>query len=160
MATSGATAIAGLSEACMLASAGCLSVGWYHIRHHRIPQHRRAMLTAAWLGLGFFVFYVVHSLVYGDTTWGGPAALAGPYLAFLNLHVGLATLAGVLGVVTLRRALRGRFAQHRRVARWTAPMWLVAAGTGLVVFLVLYVVFPPGPATSVLRTLLGQGPAH
>jgi putative membrane protein len=156
----GAMVLAYCSEGCMLCSAGCLSAGWYQIRRRRIPQHRRLMLTASWLGLGFFVFYVAHSAVYGDTNFGGPAAWSAPYLAFLQVHVLLATAAGVLGVVTLRRALLGRFALHRRIAPWTATMWLVAAGTGLAVFLLLYVIFAPGPATNVLRTLIGPGPAH
>jgi putative membrane protein len=144
-----------VNEAFMLSSAGTLIYGWYRIRRHEIDRHRRAMLTTSALASGFFISYVVKSLVYGDTTFGGPQHLAAAYQVFLQIHVTLATLAAVLGVITLRFALRSRFDRHRRVAPWTASMWLVAAGTGLAVFLLLYVVFPPGADQNVLRTIVG-----
>lgn len=144
-----------LNEAFMLSSAGFLLVGWYRVRHHQIHEHRRAMLTTAALAVGFFLSYAAKSLIYGDTTFGGPKAVSAAYQVFLQVHVALATLAAVLGIVTLRYALRRRFGRHRRVAPWTAGMWLVAAGTGLVVFVLLYVVFPPGVDQNVVRTIVG-----
>ncbi len=157
---SGAAIFAGLGEACILASAACVAVGWRHIRQRRVAQHRRMMLTGTWLGIAFFLLYVAHTLLYGDTSFGGPAAWQIPYLTFLQAHVILATVAGVLGVITVRRALAGRFAAHRAVAPWTATLWLIAAGSGLVVFLLLYIVFPPGPSLGMVHTLLGHGAAR
>lgn len=144
-----------LNEAFMLSSAASLLVGWHRIRHQRVDAHRRAMLTTSALAIGFFLSYVAKSLLYGDTNFGGPASLRTPYLAFLQVHVGLATIAAVLGILTLRWALRSQFGKHRRLAPWTASMWLVAAGTGLVVFLLLYVVYPPGANENVVRTIIG-----
>ncbi len=146
-----------LNEAFMLSSVGTLIYGWSRIRRGQVERHRRAMLTTATLASGFFISYVVKSLVFGDTNFGGPKSLAGPYLDFLQVHVVLATLAAVFGVITLRFALRANFARHRRIAPWTATMWLVAAGTGLVVFLLLYIVFPPGTDQNVVRTIVGAG---
>lgn len=146
-----------LNEAFMLSSAASLLVGWYRIRHRDIERHHRTMLLTVFLAIGFFVSYVVKSLVYGDTNFGGPKALAPFYLVFLQVHVLLATVAAILGVVTLRLALRKTFDRHRRIAPWTAWMWLVAAGTGLVVFLLLYVVYHPGPTANVVRTIVGAG---
>lgn len=137
----------------MLASAAALALGWFAIRRRDRETHRRRMLTAAILGAAFFVSYLLRSLVEGDTTFGGPAAWRPFYLAFLQLHVLLAAVAGVLGAVALRFGLKGRFARHRRVAPWAAAMWLVAAGTGLVVFALLYLVFPPGPPRSIWEAL-------
>lgn len=154
---SGSQILGYLNEAFMLSSAACLLVGWYRIRHRQVDRHRRAMLTTAALAVGFFLTYAVKSVVYGDTTFGGPARFATAYQIFLQVHVTLATLAAVLGIVTLRYALRSRFGSHRRVAPWTASMWLVAAGTGLAVFLLLYVVFPPGADQNVVRTIVGAG---
>lgn len=151
----GADLLGYLNEAFMLSSAAFLLVGWYRIRHHQVKAHRRAMLTTSALAVGFFVSYLAKSLIYGDTNFGGPASLKAAYLVFLQVHVGLATLAAVLGILTLRWALRSRFATHRRVAPWTASMWLVAAGTGLVVFLMLYIIYPPGPSLNVVRTIVG-----
>ncbi|MBX5467508.1 MAG: DUF420 domain-containing protein [Firmicutes bacterium] len=137
----------------MLSSAAAVAAGWYCIRHRLVAVHRRLMLTGSVLGALFFVSYVVKTLTIGDTSFGGPAHWLPWYLGFLQVHVLLATAAGVLGVLTLRWALRANFGRHRRVAPWTATMWFVAAGTGLVVFLLLYVVFPPGSTGSVAHAL-------
>ncbi len=145
-----------LNEAFMLASAGCVALGWRAIRTRRVHRHRRLMLTGSVLGALFFVSYVVKTLLVGDTEFGGPLRLKTAYMSFLQVHVTLATLGGVLGVVTLRWALRGRFGRHRRVAPWTAVLWFVAAGTGLTVYLLLYVIFPPGPTTNVLKAVVGH----
>jgi putative membrane protein len=154
---SGSDLLGYLNEAFMLSSAASLIVGWWRIRHGRVHGHRRAMLTTAALAAGFFLSYVAKSLAYGDTSFGGPARLAPFYQGFLQVHVVLATVAAVLGVVTLRWAFRRRFHRHRRLAPWTAAMWLVAAGSGLAVFLLLYVVYPPGATHNVVRTIIGAG---
>lgn len=145
-----------LNEAFMLSSAACVAVGWYQIRRGRRDTHRRLMLTGVTLGALFFISYALHTLLVGDTSFGGPKIWQFPYMAFLQVHSVLATVAAVLGVITLRRALRGRFAQHRRIAPWTAVSWFVAAGMGLMVFLLLYVVFPPGPVHGLVRTITGH----
>lgn len=153
---SGGMALAYLSEACMVSSACCLVVGWRLIRLGRTHAHRRWMLVTSALGAAFFVTYVLHTVLVGDTSFGGPAGLRLPYQVFLQTHATLATVAGVLGVITLRRALRGRFTLHRRIAPWTAVLWLIAAGSGLAVFLLLYVIYPSGPTANALRTILGH----
>lgn len=142
-----------VNEALMLASAAAAIAGWRAIRCRRVERHRRLMLAAAAFGGAFFVSYVLRSLIEGDTTFGGPPQWRPFYLAFLQFHVGLAVAGGVLGVVALRRGLAGRFPQHRRVAPWAAALWLLAAATGLAVFLMLYVVFPPGPTRSLWEAL-------
>ena len=147
------TFLADLNELFLLTSAAAVARGWWLIRQHRVDSHRRTMLVASGLASAFFLSYLVKTLLIGDTTFGGPARLNTPYLVFLQVHVILATGAAVLGIVTLRRALRGQFARHKAVAPWTAAMWFVATGTGLVVFLLLYVLFAPGPTTNVLRAI-------
>lgn len=134
-----------INEGLMLISAGTAVAGWRAIRRRRVQEHRRRMLVATAFGAAFFVSYVLRSLIQGDTTFGGPPAWRGFYLAFLQFHVLMAAAGGILGIVALRRGLARRFAEHRRVAPWAATLWLVAAATGLVVFLLLYVIFPPGP---------------
>lgn len=134
-----------VSEALMIASAISVASGWRHIRRGRVAAHRRRMLLGTGLGAAFLVTYLSRSLIVGDTTFGGPAALRLPYLIFLAFHIALAAIAGVMGVAALRRALRGRFDLHRRIAPATATLWFAAAGTGLVVYLMLYIIYPPGP---------------
>lgn len=143
------TVMAVLSEACMITSAIAVATGWWLIRHRRVRAHRRAMLLGTWTGAAFLGLYVLHTALFGDTQFGGPHAWNLPYTTFLQVHSILATVAGVLGVITLRRALRRRFADHKRIAPWTATLWLIAAGSGLAVFLLLYVIFPSGPTAPV-----------
>ncbi len=146
-------ALADFNEFCLLASAAAVARGWWLIRRRRVEAHRRAMLLASVLASCFFLSYAAKTVLIGDTTFGGPGHLLTAYLVFLQIHVTLATVAAILGVLTLRRALRGQFARHRAIAPWTAAMWFVATGTGLVVFLLLYVFFAPGPTTNVLRAI-------
>ncbi|WP_338055198.1 DUF420 domain-containing protein [Sulfobacillus harzensis] len=149
------------NELLMLTSAGFVTAGWYQIRHRHVRRHRRFMLTGATLGAAFFVSYVAASFLIGDTYFGGPKAMAIPYQIFLQVHVLLATAAAVLGILTIRYALRAAFRRHKKVAPWTASAWLVAAGTGLVVFLLLFVVYPQGPSTTALWNLvLHSHPTH
>lgn len=149
-------AIAYLNESFMLLSALSVALGWYNIRRGRRAVHRRYMLTGAYLAAAFFVSYALHTFLVGDTSFGGPASWRVPYLTFLQIHTILATAAAVLGIITLRYALRENFGKHRRIAPWTAVSWFVAAGMGLTVFLMLYIVFPPGPTTNIMRAILGH----
>lgn len=153
-----ANAIWGLvNEVIMILSALSVATGWYFIRRKKVDIHRRFMLTGATLGAAFFVSYLLSTLLIGDTFFGGPKVYSGPYQAFLLIHVFLATVAAVLGVITLRYAFRERFRSHRKVAPWTATLWFISALTGLAVFLMLFVVFSPGPSTkSLIQILFGH----
>lgn len=134
-----------ISESLMIASAISAAIGWYYVRRRQLDTHRRFMLVGSGLGAAFLVTYLLKSLVAGDTTFGGPERLRLPYLIFLVFHILLATIAGIMGVATIRRALQRRFDLHRRIAPMTATLWFLAAGTGLVVYLLLYIIYPPGP---------------
>ncbi len=145
-----------VNEVLMISSAVIVAFGWYFIRHKRIDIHRKFMLAGASLGAAFFVSYLLATIVIGDTYFGGPKKYNAPYQVFLQVHVLLATAAAIMGVITLRRALKGRFSQHKKIAPWTATFWLIATVTGLGVFLLLFVIFSPGPTTtSLLKILTG-----
>ncbi len=143
-----------VNEVLMISSAVVVAFGWYFIRHKRIDIHRKFMLTGVLLGAAFFVSYLLATVVIGDTYFGGPNKFKAPYQVFLQIHVLLATAAAIMGVITLRRALKGRFNQHKKIAPWTATFWFIATATGLGVFLLLFVIFPPGPSTSSLIQIL------
>jgi putative membrane protein len=148
--------LADINEIFMIASAISVALGWYFIRHRRPDVHRRFMLTGAALGVAFFLTYVAKTLWVGDTSFGGPRAFYVPYMTFLQIHTVLATVVAVLGILTLRRAFRRQFQQHRRIGPWTASLWLITAFSGLMVFLLLYVVFPPGPTSgNLIKVLFG-----
>lgn len=144
---------ASLNEFFMIVSAILVATGWVYIRRGQRDTHRKLMLTGAAFGTAFFISYVLETLLVGDTTFGGPHKYAGAYQIFLQAHATLATIAAILGIITIRRALLGRFQLHRRVAPWTASTWLVAAASGLVVFLLLFVLYPHGPTTNLFRAI-------
>jgi len=144
-----------LNEAFILVSAVLIGFGWRAIRQGRVRRHRRLMFWGSVSASLFFLSYVFKTVVVGDTAFGGPARWRGLYTLFLDAHTLLATLVALLGIVTWRRALRWRFGLHRKIAPWTAGGWMLTAGTGLAVFLLLYVIFPPGPTTGNLIKLLG-----
>lgn len=142
-----------LNEVFMITSAVLIAIGWVYIRRGQREIHRKLMLTGAGFATAFFISYVLRTLVVGDTTFGGPPSLGLFYTIFLQAHATLATVAAVIGIITIRRALLERFQQHRRIAPWTARIWLIAAGSGLVVFLMLYVIYPPGITTNLFRAV-------
>lgn len=142
-----------LNEFFMIVSALLILTGWIYIRRGKKDTHKKLMLTGATFATAFFVSYVLRTLLVGDTTFAGPTILKGPYQVFLQAHATLATVAAVLGIITIRRALLGRFQLHRRIAPWTASVWLVAAASGLVVFLLLYVIYSPGATTNLFRAV-------
>ncbi|WP_245926197.1 DUF420 domain-containing protein [Sulfoacidibacillus thermotolerans] len=144
------------NEGTMIVSALCIALGWVMIRRNKVRIHRRFMLAGTWLGALFFVSYAVGTLVVGDTEFGGPANYVTAYTIFLKIHVFLASIAALMGIWVLRLAFKRRFRIHRRVGPWTAVFWFITAATGLAVYLMLFVIFPPGPTLRNVLHVLGQ----
>ncbi|MDQ6670818.1 MAG: DUF420 domain-containing protein [Chloroflexota bacterium] len=115
-----------------------LIVGYVCIRTRRIVWHRRSMLTAAVFAAGFLVVYVTRYLVYGSKLFPGEGVSRIIYFAVLIPHIIIAIGVAPLAFVTIRRALRGRYAKHRQIARVTVPLWIYVAVSGWVVYLMLY----------------------
>ena len=115
----------------------------YQIRRGNVRAHRRLMLSALAVSGLFLVSYVVYHAQHGSVRFTGQGAVRAVYFFILVTHVILAAAIVPLVVVTLRRALAGDFARHRRVARWTYPLWLYVSVTGVVVYLMLYRLYPP-----------------
>ena len=124
------------------ASACCLAAGYIAIRRGDRSRHRAAMIAAVVCSTVFLASYVTYHLNVGSVTFVEPAGLRPYYLAMLATHVILAVAIGPMALVTLYLALRGRYAAHKRLARVTLPVWFYVSVTGLLVYLVLYVVFP------------------
>ena len=124
------------------AAALLLTTGWLMIRRGHVRRHRACMLSALLVSTLFLVSYVVYHLEVGSVrfTAAGPARAV--YLGILATHVPLAALIVPLALVTARRALRGRFDSHRRIARWTLPLWLYVSVTGVLIYFMLYWWFP------------------
>jgi uncharacterized membrane protein YozB (DUF420 family) len=118
--------------------AGLLLRGWWLIRRGRREAHRRAMLAAFAGSAAFLVSYLVYHFEVGSVRFPGTGAARSIYLGVLLTHTVLAAAVPVLAIVTLSRALGGRFDRHRRIARWTLPIWLYVSATGVLVYWMLY----------------------
>jgi putative membrane protein len=145
-----------VNEALIVSSAISMAIGVRQIRKQKVESHKRWMLLSSGLAALFFISYAAKTVFVGNTSFGGTDALRLPYQIFLQAHSILATVAGILGLLVIRFAFKKSFVSHSKVGRWTAPIWMVTAGSGLVVFLLLYVVFPPGPTVNVFQAWLGR----
>ena len=126
-------------NAVLNATAAVLLVwGYTLIRRKRIAQHRRVMQTAFVVSCLFLVCYLVYHYQVGTVRFQKTGAIRTLYLSILGTHTLLAATVPVLAIITLRRGLAARYDQHRRIARWTLPIWLYVSVTGVVVYLMLY----------------------
>jgi uncharacterized membrane protein YozB (DUF420 family) len=120
------------------AAAILLVTGYTLIRKRRVDAHKRVMLTAFGVSVAFLICYLVYHAQVGSVHYPKSGAIRIVYYTILITHTILAACVPVLAIITLRRALRGDFVRHRRIARWTLPIWLYVSVTGVVVYLMLY----------------------
>lgn len=114
-----------------------LLIGFTFIRAHRIRAHRRAMITAFAFSILFLVGYIAHHTLHGDVRYPLHAAFRTPYLCLLASHIVLATVVLPMVLITFFFSLSGRIPQHRKIARWTFPLWLYVSVTGVITYLML-----------------------
>jgi putative membrane protein len=115
-----------------------LLCGYALMRLRRIELHRRFMIAAfATSGL-FLVCYVVYHAQVGSVRFTRDGVVRPIYFTILATHVALAFTVVPLAIITLSRGLKGRYPQHRRIARWTFPVWLYVSVTGVLVYVLLY----------------------
>lgn len=115
-----------------------LLAGYRNIRRHNIPAHRLCMLLAFATSTLFLISYLTYHYHVGSVPFTGQGWIRPVYFTILITHVSLAATILPLALVTLYRAWRERFDQHRRIARWTLPVWLYVSVTGVVVYVMLY----------------------
>jgi putative membrane protein len=118
-------------------AAVALCVGLACIRRGNIPAHRAAMFTAFLFSTLFLVTYVTNHALHGDMKFHGAGAVRPFYFTLLISHIGLSMIALPLILVTFFLSLSGRFPIHKKVARWTFPIWLYVAVTGVIVYAML-----------------------
>jgi len=115
-----------------------LFTGWLLIRARRRQAHRRVMLAAFGTSSLFLVCYLVYHAQVGSVPFTRQGLVRPVYFAILISHIFLAAFTLPLALITLSRALRERFAQHRAIARWTLPIWGYVSATGVLVYVLLY----------------------
>jgi uncharacterized membrane protein YozB (DUF420 family) len=119
-------------------SGALLLLGYLFIRGRRIQAHKACMLAACACSAVFLVSYVVYHLQVGSVRFQGQGWARPVYFTILGSHTILAVTVLPLAIVTLARSLRGNFEKHRRIARWTLPIWLYVSVTGVIVYVMLY----------------------
>jgi putative membrane protein len=119
-------------------SAVLLGVGYLCIRSQRVPAHRLAMTGAFTVSVLFLFSYVTYHYGFGSRSFTGTGWIRLVYFPLLISHIVLAAVIVPLALITIHRAWRGEFERHRRIARWTLPLWLYVSVTGVVVYWMLY----------------------
>ena len=115
-----------------------LVIGYALMRARRIDQHRRVMIAAFITSSLFLVCYLIYHAQVGSVRFPRQGFVRPLYYTILITHVTLAATVPPLAIITLSRGLQGRFPQHRRIARWTFPIWLYVSVTGVLVYVLLY----------------------
>ena len=138
--------------------ATCLLVaGYVFIKRGHERAHRRTMLCCFGVSVLFLVCYLVYHALAGSRKFPSDVAAAARYgyYAILLTHVVLAAAVPFLSVATIYLGLRDRRASHRRIARWTFPIWLYVSVTGVIVYLMLYWIYaPPEVASRIVDALV------
>ena len=115
-----------------------LIAGYLLMRARRIEWHRRVMIAAFVTSSLFLICYIVYHANVGSVRFTRPGFVRPLYFTILITHVTLAATVPPLAIITLSRGLKARYPQHRRIARWTFPIWLYVSVTGVLVYVLLY----------------------
>ncbi len=129
---------AALNASLNATSAILLSTGYLMIRRGRILAHKSCMGLAFASSAVFLVSYLLYHARVGSVPFRGQGWIRPVYFTLLASHTVLAAAIVPLAVITLSRALRGQFDRHKRIARWTLPLWLYVSVTGVIVYFLLY----------------------
>jgi uncharacterized membrane protein YozB (DUF420 family) len=120
-----------------------LIIGYVMIRQRREAAHKRIMLTAFGVSVLFLASYLTYHIGHGAATrFTGQGVIRPVYFLILISHIILAATVPVLAIVTIILGLRDRRLAHRRWARWTFPIWLYVSVTGVVIYVMLYHLYP------------------
>jgi uncharacterized membrane protein YozB (DUF420 family) len=132
------TFLATLNASLNAAATVFLAAGYVFIRRKDVARHRFCMLAAFGISCVFLVSYLIHHARVGSVRFAGPESLRPLYLAVLVPHVILAATVPVLAILTIRRGLKGDYERHRRIARFTWPIWMYVSVSGVAVYWMLY----------------------
>jgi uncharacterized membrane protein YozB (DUF420 family) len=120
-----------------------LVTGWLLIKARRERAHKITMLSAFAVSCAFLACYLVYHYHVGSVPFAGPAAVRAVYLVILLTHIVLAVTVPFLAGITIYLGLADRRKKHRQLARWTFPIWLYVSVTGVVIYVMLYHLYPP-----------------
>ena len=123
-------------------SASLILLGYFFIKRGNKSTHRLCMILALSCSILFICSYLTYHYSAGVTRFAGPDWARYLYFTILFSHTPLAALVFPMIIVTVVRAAKGRFAAHKKLARWTFPIWLYVSITGILIYFMLYQWFP------------------
>jgi len=130
-------------NACLNATSAVLLIaGYSFIKARNVAAHRACQISALIVSLLFLTSYLIYHYHHGSTRFQGTGIVRPIYFTILLTHTVLAIVIVPLIIITFYRALRNDFARHRRIARITLPLWLYVSITGVIVYLMLYQIYP------------------
>lgn len=144
-----------ISTICIVISALFVAFGWNKIRKRDIDGHQKAMTLAAVFAVIFFILYSSRTIFVGNTSFGGPDEYKLIYTIFLIFHIILSTTGAVLGIISLWTGFQDKLKIHRKLGPITSVVWFFTAFTGVIVYLLLYVIYDGGQTTSLIKAILG-----
>jgi len=128
-------------------SALFLAAGYYYIKTRQQTAHRNCMIAAFVTSIAFLICYLTYHTYLGYVLHRGPTHFKDPawfrpiYLTILLTHTILAVVIVPMVLITLNRGLKERFALHKKISRWTWPLWMYVSVTGVLIYVLLYQVF-------------------
>ncbi len=125
-----------------------LLAGYVQIKRRREGSHKALMLAAFATSVLFLTTYLIHHYFAGSRKFGGTGAIWWVYITILVTHIALAAIVPFLAIRVIWLGLTEQRSKHRRLARWTLPIWLYVSVTGVVVYWMLYHAYPPAPAVD------------
>ena len=144
-----------ISTSFIVLSAILVAIGWGLIIKRNIEAHKKVMFAAGVAAVIFFVIYASRTIFIGNTAFGGPEDLKIYYTFFLVFHIILATVGAVFGITSLWSGYKNNMKLHRRIGPISSIIWFFTAITGVMVYLLLYVIYEGGETTSVIKAILG-----
>ena len=144
-----------ISTVFIVLSAILVAIGWGLIVKRKIEAHKKVMFAAGVAAVIFFIIYASRTLFIGNTAFGGPEELKIYYTFFLIFHITLATTGAVFGIISLWTGYKNNMKVHRRIGPISSIIWFFTAITGVMVYLLLYVIYEGGETTSVFKAILG-----
>ena len=126
-------------------SAILLAGGYTAIRQGKVSLHKRFMISAFVVSCAFLISYLIFHYRVGHVPFQGQGWIRPVYFALLASHTILAIVIVPMILITLRRAFTERFDKHRAIARWTLPLWFYVCVTGVIVYWMVYQMYPPVP---------------
>lgn len=133
-----------------------VAVGWILVARRHIDAHKKVMYWAAILAIVFFITYLSKTFFIGSTSFGGPDSVRLYYTIFLIFHITMATLAAVLGIISLTSGYKNNLKLHRKLGPFTSVVWFISATTGIAVYLLLYVIYTPGETTQLFDAIVNM----